>query len=428
MKVTRIELNDQCKNDVLSIGFDVSKRKLDYFSRSDDGVFEERILGQIENRAEPIKEELIAVYNQARKMGYRTLKVICEATGIYHRRLLRIAREMGFYTALVSGEAVHKSQVLESNDYHKSDGKDARTILLVSNNAKELKDRYFMNRWLLLRQLNLNYERLEREGTQIKNRIKQALFELFCDLSFKSDWIFKGRACERITEVYGLNPYRIFDEGKSRMTAKMKHRGIRLQTINRLWDDVCQSILLQQDRELTNWLETEVRDLFARLKEVQDQRLKLRYRMVAEVDQLHEQGQTQLDVHKGPIGPFMMARILAETGPLKDFKHYRALWKYAGLNLCEKESGTMKGQDKISKKGRARLRRCAQQACLKLVLKKGLFGDYHHGKKQAGMAGNKSISAVSRKLLKLLHGLEKSGQAYNPQRVFNAESKMKKAA
>lgn len=146
--------------------------------------------------------------------------------------------------------------------------------------------------------------------------------------------------------------------------------------------------------------------------------------MTGELDALHELGELSINPHQGPIGAFMLARILAETGPLKDFKHHRALWKYAGVNIREKESGKMKGQDKISKKGRARLRRCAQQATLNLVVKNGLFGSYHHHKKQQGMAGNKAMLAVARKLLKLLHGLEKSGQPYNAQRVFAAQSQM----
>ena len=96
--------------------------------------------------------------------------------------------------------------------------------------------------------------------------------------------------------------------------------------------------------------------------------------------------------------------------------------------IC-KESGTFKGQIKLSKKGRGRLRRCLQQASLKLVVKKGgLYGDYFHALKARGKSGNKAMVAVSRKLLKLLLGLEKSGGIYNAERVFLDRIAMKKAA
>ncbi|MCG8526149.1 MAG: transposase [Opitutales bacterium] len=422
MKITRIEVIDQFKNDVLNVACDVSKAKLDYYSMNEHDDVQERWTGIVANADGAIRKELTELHEQSIRKGYRTLKIICEATGIYHRRLLRIARKMGFYTALVSAEAVHKSQVLESNDYSKTDSKDARTIFLVSQNGKQLQDRDLQKRWLLLRELNLNYERIEKEMTQIKNRLHQALFELFCDLSFKNDWIFKGKASEQIAELYGLNPYRMVAEGRSGFVGKLKRRKVRMQTINRVWRDAQQSSLFEQDGMLTEWLETEVRELFITLKQLQDRQLKLRYRMTGELDALHKLGELSIDPHAGPIGPFMLARILSETGSLRDFKHHRALWKYAGVNICEKESGKMKGQDKISKKGRSRLRCCAQQASLNLVVKNGLFGSYYHHKRQQGMAGNKAMLAVARKLLKLLYGLEKSGMPYNPQRVFESES------
>ncbi len=424
MKITRTKVNDQSKNDVLSIACDVCKSKVDYYSMNERENVQEQWTEAMNNQEASIRKELAELFDEACKRGYRTLKIICEATGIYHRRLLRIAREMGFYTALVSGEAVHKSQVIQSNDYGKTDQKDTRTIFLVSQHGKQLKDRDLRKRWQLLRQLNLNYERIEKELTQVKNRLHMALYELFCDLSFKKDWIFNGHASEEIAELYGLNPYRMILDGRSAFVGKLKRRKVRTQTINRLWNDALQSSLFEQDVMYTDWLETEVRELYKTLKQLQDRQLRLRYRMTGELDALHQLGELSIDPHNGPIGPFMLARILAETGPLRDFKHHRALWKYAGVNICEKESGKMKGQDKLSKKGRSRLRRCAQQASLNLVVKSGLFGSYHHDKKQRGMAGNKALLAVTRKLLKLLYGLEKSGKAYDPKRVFEAQSQM----
>ena len=44
-----------------------------------------------------------------------------------------------------------------------------------------------------------------------------------------------------------------------------------------------------------------------------------------------------------------------------------------------------------------------------------------------GMAGNKALTVASRKLLKLLHGIEKSGGLYEPRRVFDQGS-LKQAA
>ena len=197
--------------------------------------------------------------------------------------------------------------------------------------------------------------------------------------------------------------------------------------MDRIWQDACQSAHMQQDSQVISWMEEEVRDLYKHLAYLQDNQHTIRYRMVEELERLHSRGELKTAPHQAPIGPFMLARVLAETGPLSDFKSIQQLWRYAGFNLRQKQSGGMQGINRLSKKGRSRLRRCTMQSCIKLVVRGQLFGEYYHGKKAAGMAGNKALVAVSRKVLKLLHGLEKSGGQYQPRRVFE-QSRLKQAA
>ncbi len=56
------------------------------------------------------------------------------------------------------------------------------------------------------------------------------------------------------------------------------------------------------------------------------------------------------------------AKILAETSPLEQFPHWRALLAYAGLKVRMRSSGKYRGQDKITKKGRVLLRKHLGQA------------------------------------------------------------------
>ncbi len=263
--------------------------------------------------------------------------------------------------------------------------------------------------------------------TQLKNRLHAALYDLFCDLSFKNDWIFNSITAKDLAHKYGFNPYRIVKEGRARLRRRMKRPYLRKSTIERIYNEAVQSAHMEQDPQLISWMEEEVRALYKHLEYLQEQKQLIRYRMVEELEQLHSKGAVKLSPHASPVGPFMLARILAETGPLTDFKTIKQLWRYAGLNLRQKQSGKMQGTNRLSKKGRSRLRRCAQQACIKLVIGGQLFGEYYHAKKARGMAGNKALTAVSRRLLKLLHGIEKSGGAYQPERVFN-QAQLKQAA
>ncbi len=128
------------------------------------------------------------------------------------------------------------------------------------------------------------------------------------------------------------------------------------------------------------------------------------------------------------ITTFHLARIVAETGPVGDFTTLRKFMHYAGLNLREKQSGTYRGKNKLSKKGRSLLRKVLSLIVLPLVKKTGLYGPYYHNKKAHGMSGTKAMTAVMRKFLKLFYGWYKSGGHFDRNRVFACESQYQNAA
>ena len=81
-------------------------------------------------------------------------------------------------------------------------------------------------------------------------------------------------------------------------------------------------------------------------------------------DQLEQCAHTLLDDHPDylqlqtlpGVGPIIALMILAESGDLRRFKHYRQYLKFCGFNLCSVQSGQFQGQYKLSKRGNARLR------------------------------------------------------------------------
>jgi transposase len=132
---------------------------------------------------------------------------------------------------------------------------------------------------------------------------------------------------------------------------------------------------------------------------------------------------------KGVVSTLMLARIVAETGPLSDFSSKQKIIRFAGLNLRERQSGKYRGKTKLSKKGRTSLRNVLDQAVLPLVKKSALFGEYYHRKKeQQKMPGTKAIVAVARLFLKMLFGWYKSQQGFNRNRVFTCETRYAMAA
>lgn len=398
------------------IAVDVGQKALDWYGEAADEAHQ----GHIANHSEAILACLEQLKAEALRLGFSGVRIICEPTGGYERRLLRAARQLGCATALVNGEAVHKMQVVESNDTGKSDTKDPRTILLLAKWNKTLTDRPLADEWLLLRELNARYDRLERDSTRCKNRIHKLLVSVFPDLSFKKDWLFDSRAAQALVELYGLNAAAIIADGRERCTSKLRRRHVGLKTIGRLWTDAQRTLLIPADPAWLELLADDVRALFAELAVLRTRRQQTREQMIALVERLHARGATRLHAHADLISPFMLARVLAETGPLSDFADFRQLWRYGGLNLRPHESGVMKGQPRQAKRGRARLRHVLAQAILKRVVHGQLYGEYYHRKRDAGMCGGKAMTAVARKFLKLLFGLEHSATAFDPQRVFQS--------
>jgi hypothetical protein len=75
------------------------------------------------------------------------------------------------------------------------------------------------------------------------------------------------------------------------------------------------------------------------------------------------------------------------------------------LNLYERESGTYKGETKISKKGRSRFRKVLGQATFALIQKEGPFAAYFSRKRAEGTGYWKAMVATMRKLCKAGAGL-----------------------
>ena len=96
--------------------------------------------------------------------------------------------------------------------------------------------------------------------------------------------------------------------------------------------------------------------------------------------------------------------------------------RYAGLNLRERQSGTYRGQTRLSKKGRPLLRKILGQTIFPVLRKAFLYGPYYHRKLQEGMIAAKAKVAVMRKFLRMLHSLAHSGEDFDSERFGTCES------
>ncbi len=123
------------------------------------------------------------------------------------------------------------------------------------------------------------------------------------------------------------------------------------------------------------------------------------------------------------FGPKTVAVLRAELGEVERFQRSEQVVAYAGLDVTVRESGKWKGQRKLSKRGSGALRRGLYMAafgCLRA--KHSAFRAYYEALVARGVNGRRALIAVMRKMLVVAYHLLKSGERYDPTKVWAGAS------
>ncbi len=425
MRITQ-SLHEIKSNQVLDVAVDVHKDILNFFFSLDGREYRD----ECPNRTRSIEKRLSDYHGIAQGQGVHRLRLICEATGDYQNKLLRTARRHGHLTCLVNAESVYKFRVVETNDTGKTDTKDPKVIATLGQLNKVIRHRMLNENYLVLRKLGRIYHDLDSEITSLRCKISGILIELFCDFSFTKDFLY-GNSGQVLIDRFGCNPYRIIDAGYETFAATMKEAIPRIQqkTLTRLWQDAESSVLNELPTGYREALEEQFRDLIAQFREREGRKEQIVEQMKIIFRRLRDDDPRIPPPTAGVISEKNLALLIAETGPMADFRNWRQLMRYAGLNIRMRQSGKYQGKNKISKKGSPLLRKVLNHIVLPLVRKGYLYGDYYHKKRESEkMAGTKVMTIVSRHFLRKFHGWYKSGAAFDEKRFFACEAEYLKAA
>ena len=417
MKVTRIAEKINL-NKVMDISVDVHKDALNFFFASNGKEYTDIC----SNRTDVIQRRIIKYKNIAKEHGISNLRIICEPTGQYQNSLLRTARRNSCLTCYVNAESVKKFRVVETNDTGKTDIKDPRVISTLAGLNKVIRHRMIGEDYLMLRKLGKIYDETDVEIVRLKGRLNKLMVELFCDYSFKKDFLYSNSGLALIKK-YGCNPYR-FEK-------TMRHAAPRIQgnTLKRLFEDAQSSVLNELPPGYIEVLQIRFYQLFGDYLNQQKRKEEIVENMIEILDHLREKDLNIPPPTPGVISAKNIARLFGETGPISDFSSYRKLLRYFGLNIRMRQSGKYQGQNKITKKGRPLGRKVLDNIVLPLVKKGCLYGDYYHIKKEKEKRpGNKAMTIIMRNFLKKFYGWYKSGKAFDEKRFFDSESQYLKAA
>ncbi|MBG9542271.1 transposase, partial [Cytobacillus firmus] len=121
------------------------------------------------------------------------------------------------------------------------------------------------------------------------------------------------------------------------------------------------------------------------------------------------------------LGDTTIVDLLAEIGSFSHYEDPRQLIKLAGLTLRENSSGLHKGQKRISKRGRRKLRALLFRVMMPMIRHNEAFRrlhEYYTNRKVNPLRKKQSIVVLCGKLLKVLHGISTKHKAFDAQRMM----------
>lgn len=121
------------------------------------------------------------------------------------------------------------------------------------------------------------------------------------------------------------------------------------------------------------------------------------------------------------LGDTTIVDLLAEIGSFSHYNDPRQIIKLAGLTLRENSSGQHKGQKRISKRGRRKLRALLFRVMMPMIRHNEAFRklhEYYTNRQVNPLRKKQSIVVLCGKLLKVLHGISTKHKAFDAQRMM----------
>jgi transposase len=346
-----------------------------------------------------------------------------ESTGPYGEPMVHYL--MNRPVMLVQVNPMHTKRVKEINDNSplKTDDKDPRVIADIIRWGHALSIVIPEGDAAYLRRLNNSRERHVRERTALVNQLQQLVFLLFPE--FRT--VMKDIKC--ITPLYLLKEYptpeaiSVLDKHVLGEEMRKRSRGKFKESHAEMLINLARNTV--GIKEGASGLSMDIRHVLVQLEMLKTLIIEIENEMGIALGKM-SYGSKLLSI-KG-LGVVSVAGIIGEIGDFKKFKTRSEIMKLAGLDLYEISSGKMKGQRRISKRGRSLLRKILYYAAIQTIRKNGILHDYYTRLTDRGMTRMKALVAVSGKLLGIIYAIVRDDSEYSANFESTKRQVIKKAA
>ncbi len=340
-----------------------------------------------------------------------------EPTGHYWFGVASYLKQENIKLVLVNPFHVKRSKELDDNHPSKTDRKDPKTIAKLVIDGRYSEPYIPEGVYAELRTLVSNRIRLVKEIGIIKNRIARWLKIYFPEH----------------TEVYGS-----FDAVSSMMVMKIAQTpedivSLGADAINKLWrSQKLRAVGIKRANRLVEAAKGSIgckeglraaRIEINMLLEDFENKTKQEESLMEEIDIICREipGVEEVLKIKG-VGLATIAGFVSEVGDLRRFKSPKQIQKLAGLALKETSSGKHKGQTRISKRGRSRLRAVLFQGVMPLVSKNKEFREihkYYTTRRENPLKKKQSLIAICCKLIRVLYAMLTKEMIYDGDKLLS---------
>lgn len=407
---------NQVDESTLVVGMDIAKR-IHYACFVDDRG---RVLKK-SFQVKQNKEHFEALHDEIEKAmeAHKKSKVIVgiEPTGHYWLNLAYFLEERGIPLVMTNPMHVKRSKELDDNLPTKHDKKDALVIARLVKDGRFSYPRILKGMDAELRAGSSLRDSLVEDLGRTKNQMIRWLDRYFPEFT----QVFQnfGKMALAVLEwtptpgdivQLSVDELMLVYKQSERLKSPQRPKALKLLEVAR------NSIGVNQGLEMAR---IEIATLVRRYHQLNEEIAELDAQLRNYVLELEEYA--YLSSVPG-LGDASITDLLSEIGSFKNYDSPRQLLKLAGLTLRENSSGQHRGQKRISKRGRRKLRKILFRVMLPMILHNKAFRALHKHYTERSinpLKKKQSIVVLCGKLLKILHTLVVKG------RYFSEETMMK---
>ena len=417
MNYTQNKKIKQIKETTLVIGVDIAKKK--HVARAQDyrGIQYDKPF-KFNNTQDGLKRLLSWIKKVKASNEKQEVIIGMEPTGHYWLNMAQFLKEEGIKLVLVNPHHVKKSKELDDNNPTKNDIKDGRVIAQLVKDGRFSEPNIPEGIYAEMRVAMTHKEKLTGDLTRIKNRVTRWLDIYFPEFNevFK-DWTGKAALA---TLKHFPYPAQIAEMTPEDIVSKWReegiYRGVGIKKAKKLKQAALRSIGVTQGvsmaREEINYLIKHYKFVNSELETHMEKIEKLLEKIPGAQEMMTVEG----------VGVKTVAGFISEVGNLWDYDHPKQVISLAGLNLKEHSSGKHKGETKITKRGRPKLRALLFRASMPLVAHNNEFKQlhkYYTTRRENPLEKKQSLIVLCCKLIRVLFTLGKRQIEYDGEKLLN---------